>query len=103
MYVIYFAYICAYIICAYLFIYFVRMYTFLVNGEWRYYRSCAYMGEPGIEGDERFCLKRTGTYNVFMEFCTCNSKDGCNSSSVLTPHIILSSMCILISTFCLIF
>uniref|UniRef100_A0A6M2E0M1 Uncharacterized protein n=1 Tax=Xenopsylla cheopis TaxID=163159 RepID=A0A6M2E0M1_XENCH len=74
-----------------------------VNGEWRYYRSCAYMGEPGIEGDERFCLKRTGTYNVFMEFCTCNSKDGCNSSSVLTPHIILSSMCILISTFCLIF
>ncbi|XP_073993616.1 crooked [Rhodnius prolixus] len=51
-----------------------------VNGEWRYFRSCAYLGEPGIEGDERFCLMRTGTYNIFMEYCTCNSKDGCNSA-----------------------
>ncbi|KAF3421377.1 hypothetical protein E2986_00195 [Frieseomelitta varia] len=51
-----------------------------VNGEWRYFRSCAYMGEPGIEGDERFCLMRTGTYNIFMEYCTCNSKDGCNTA-----------------------
>ncbi|CAL1676240.1 unnamed protein product [Lasius platythorax] len=49
-----------------------------VNGEWRYFRSCAYMGEPGIAGDERFCLMRTGTYNIFMEYCTCSSKDGCN-------------------------
>uniref|UniRef100_U5ES17 Putative secreted protein n=1 Tax=Corethrella appendiculata TaxID=1370023 RepID=U5ES17_9DIPT len=52
-----------------------------VHGEWRYFRSCAYMGEPGIEGDERFCLMRTGTYNIFMEYCTCNSKDGCNSAT----------------------
>ncbi|KAL6444149.1 hypothetical protein ACFW04_001824 [Cataglyphis niger] len=51
-----------------------------VHGEWRYFRSCAYMGEPGIAGDERFCLMRTGTYNIFMEYCTCNSKDGCNSA-----------------------
>ncbi|XP_017065537.2 LOW QUALITY PROTEIN: uncharacterized protein LOC108104148 [Drosophila eugracilis] len=53
-----------------------------VHGEWRYFRSCAYMGEPGIEGDERFCLMRTGSYNIFMEFCTCNSKDGCNSAGI---------------------
>lgn len=39
------------------------------------------MGEPGIEGDERFCLMRTGTYNIFLEYCTCNSKDGCNAAS----------------------
>lgn len=52
-----------------------------VNGVWRYFRSCAYMGEPGIAGDERFCLMRTGTYNIFMEYCTCNSKDGCNTAS----------------------
>ncbi|KAI4494521.1 hypothetical protein M0802_008842 [Mischocyttarus mexicanus] len=51
-----------------------------VHGEWRYFRSCAYMGEPGIAGDERFCLMRTGTYNIFLEYCTCNSKDGCNSA-----------------------
>lgn len=42
-----------------------------VHGEWRYFRSCAWMGEPGIGGDERFCLMRTGTYNIFMEYCTC--------------------------------
>jgi len=59
---------------------FVSFRFFTVNGEWRYFRSCAYMGEPGIAGDERFCLMRTGTYNIFMEYCTCNSKDGCNSS-----------------------
>ncbi|XP_030384460.1 uncharacterized protein LOC115631764 [Scaptodrosophila lebanonensis] len=52
-----------------------------VHGEWRYFRSCAYMGEPGIEGDERFCLMRTGSYNIFMEYCTCNSKDGCNGAN----------------------
>ncbi|XP_026292986.1 uncharacterized protein LOC113217342 [Frankliniella occidentalis] len=60
-----------------------------VNGEWRYFRSCAYMGEPGIQGDERFCLMRTGTYNIFMEYCTCNSKDGCNSAGSLKGNILL--------------
>ncbi|XP_001604229.1 uncharacterized protein LOC100120607 isoform X1 [Nasonia vitripennis] len=60
-----------------------------VNGEWRYFRSCAYMGEPGILGDERFCLMRTGTYNIFMEYCTCNSKDGCNSAPGLHHNIFL--------------
>lgn len=45
------------------------------------------MGEPGIEGDERFCLMRTGTYNIFMEFCTCNSKDGCNSAGLVNPKM----------------
>ncbi|CAK1555835.1 unnamed protein product [Leptosia nina] len=53
-----------------------------VNGEWRYIRDCAYLGEVGIQGDERFCLMRTGTYNIFVEYCTCNSKDGCNSASL---------------------
>jgi hypothetical protein len=45
------------------------------------------MGEPGIEGDERFCLMRTGTYNIFMEYCTCNSKDGCNGAGLATPKL----------------
>lgn len=58
---------------------------FLVNGEWRYFRSCAYMGEPGIVGDERFCLMRTGTFNIFLEYCQCNSKDGCNSGHLAKP------------------
>lgn len=44
------------------------------------------MGEPGIVGDERFCLMRTGTFNIFMEYCTCNSKDGCNSAGLAKPQ-----------------
>ncbi|XP_014286125.1 UPAR/Ly6 domain-containing protein crok [Halyomorpha halys] len=68
-----------------------------VNGEWRYFRSCAYLGEPGIEGDERFCLMRTGTYNIFMEYCTCNSKDGCNTGSTLSS-ISFFSLFMLISS-----
>ncbi|XP_075234961.1 crooked isoform X2 [Lycorma delicatula] len=60
-----------------------------VNGEWRYFRSCAYLGEPGIEGDERFCLMRTGSYNIFMEYCTCISKDGCNTAALTSCSIIL--------------
>lgn len=60
-----------------------------MNGEWRYFRSCAYMGEPGIVGDERFCLMRTGTFNIFMEYCTCNSKDGCNSSALTSPKLLI--------------
>ncbi|XP_044739538.1 uncharacterized protein LOC123300923 [Chrysoperla carnea] len=66
-----------------------------VHGSWRYFRSCAYMGEPGIGGDERFCLMRTGTYNIFMEYCTCNSKDGCNTGSSFT----VSAICIIACTF----
>ncbi|XP_038222578.1 uncharacterized protein LOC119840138 [Zerene cesonia] len=58
-----------------------------VNGEWRYIRDCAYLGEVGIQGDERFCLMRTGTYNIFVEYCTCNSKDGCNSASLAYPNV----------------
>ncbi|XP_013140990.1 PREDICTED: uncharacterized protein LOC106105252 [Papilio polytes] len=68
-----------------------------VNGEWRYFRDCAYLGEVGIMGDERFCLMRTGTYNIFIEYCTCNSKDGCNSSSLFGPvPLVIFSMATLL-------
>lgn len=55
------------------------------------------MGEPGIEGDERFCLMRTGSYNIFLEYCTCNSKDGCNTASTtqLATGIALLGACTL--------
>jgi len=70
----------------------------LVYGKWRFYRSCAFLGEPGIGGDERYCLMRTGTHNIFTEYCTCNSRDGCNAASsdsysvfnfILTPVLIM--------------
>lgn len=77
--------------------------VFAVAGEWRYFRSCAYMGEPGIVGDERFCLMRTGTFNIFMEYCTCNSKDGCNSAGLAKPqsmlYTTLFAVAILVATF----
>ncbi|XP_013780410.1 uncharacterized protein LOC106464798 [Limulus polyphemus] len=53
-----------------------------VYGQWRYIRSCAFLGSPGEgTGDESYCLMRTGTFDVFVETCTCNSKDGCNSAT----------------------
>ncbi|XP_050519768.1 uncharacterized protein LOC126893517 [Daktulosphaira vitifoliae] len=55
-----------------------------VYGKWRYYRSCAFLGEPGIGNDERYCLMRTGTNNIFTEYCTCNTRDGCNSASLMS-------------------
>lgn len=61
-----------------------------VDGNWRFIRSCAFLGTPG-EGtyDENYCLMRTGTYNVFVETCTCNSKDGCNAAPALRDSPLL--------------
>ncbi|XP_054267354.1 uncharacterized protein LOC128990312 [Macrosteles quadrilineatus] len=70
-----------------------------VNGEWRYFRSCAYLGEPGIQGDERFCLMRTGTYNIWMEYCTCNTKDGCNTGSLTALSSLAAFVFVLVTLF----
>ena len=49
----------------------------LVDGNWRYIRSCAWLGEPGLgshsgnQPDERYCIHRSGTYNIHIEYCTC--------------------------------
>ncbi|KAF0297840.1 hypothetical protein FJT64_000508 [Amphibalanus amphitrite] len=51
-----------------------------VNGQWRVIRDCARVGEPGIGGDERFCLHKWGTFDIYTEVCTCAAKDGCNSA-----------------------
>lgn len=61
------------------------------------------MGEPGIVGDERFCLMRTGTFNIFLEYCQCNSKDGCNAAGLATPSklgIFAVSIIIMLRLFC---
>eukprot|EP00096_Caligus_rogercresseyi_P010380 TRINITY_DN3763_c0_g1_i1.p1 TRINITY_DN3763_c0_g1~~TRINITY_DN3763_c0_g1_i1.p1 ORF type:complete len:146 (+),score=7.94 TRINITY_DN3763_c0_g1_i1:25-462(+) len=63
-----------------------------VDGKWRYIRSCARLGEPGMGGDERYCLHRSGTYNIHIETCTCRSKDGCNHApSISSNYALISS------------
>jgi len=51
-----------------------------IYGKWRIKRDCARLGEPGIGGDERYCIFRSGTYNIHSEYCTCNAKDKCNGA-----------------------
>ncbi|CAG0896645.1 unnamed protein product [Cyprideis torosa] len=54
-----------------------------VYGQWRYIRDCAYFGETGLGGDERYCMRRSGTWNIHIEYCHCKNKDGCNSAHSL--------------------
>jgi len=75
-----------------------------IHGNWRTIRSCAFLGSPGEgTGNEHNCLYRQGTHDIYTEFCTCNSKDGCNTGAlhIATPLII--SAFIIISTLILIF
>lgn len=53
-----------------------------VNGEWRTLRGCGYLTEQlnSFDGPINACKMRHGTYDIFMESCTCNTKDGCNSA-----------------------
>lgn len=54
-----------------------------VNGEWRTIRGCGYLGPPGDsqDGPDSNCQKRHGNYDIFVETCACNSKDGCNAAT----------------------
>lgn len=64
-----------------------------VEGEWRTIRGCAILGEPGEgTGNEHHCLVQRGTWDIYIEYCTCNSKDGCNSG----PSIHLSRPLLLV-------
>ncbi|XP_021951888.1 uncharacterized protein LOC110848860 [Folsomia candida] len=68
-----------------------------IEGKWRFIRGCAFLGEPGIGGDERFCRRYLGSYDLYTEDCLCRSKDGCNGA-ISTKHslteftIIVSSL-----------
>ena len=69
-----------------------------VHGNWRTIRNCAFLGEPGEgTGNEHHCLIRQGTHDIYMEYCTCNSKDGCNSASGLTLSPIFLTIAIMIA------
>lgn len=54
-----------------------------INDEYRVIRGCGYINDtfdtilPGADIDDK-CFRRTGTFSVMVEYCICNSDDGCN-------------------------
>jgi len=68
-----------------------------IQGKWRFIRGCAFLGEPGIGGDERFCRRYMGNYDLYTEDCLCRSKDGCNGAlshrgGSLTEFVTIAAM-----------
>ncbi|KPM11841.1 hypothetical protein QR98_0104170 [Sarcoptes scabiei] len=69
-----------------------------IHGNWRTIRNCAFLGSPGEgTGNENNCLYRKGTYDIYLEYCTCNSKDGCNDASRLVSNFQRYNLNILVS------
>ncbi|CAG0923806.1 unnamed protein product, partial [Notodromas monacha] len=56
-----------------------------VDGQWRFIRSCAFVDNPGLDGDERYCRILEGTFNIHVEHCECKGKEGCNAAHSLSP------------------
>ncbi|XP_054168067.1 uncharacterized protein LOC128965399 [Oppia nitens] len=73
-----------------------------IHGNWRTIRGCAFLGQPGEgTGNEHNCLYRQGTHDIYQEYCTCNSKDGCNVGALGSPIfkliVIMTIMTLIIS------
>lgn len=66
-----------------------------VNGQWRTVRGCGYLvgpnGEASLANPNHLneCKMNLGNYDIFVESCTCNTKDGCNSATGLAGQISL--------------
>ena len=63
-----------------------------INLEFTQYTKCkiilAGLRNPGPRASEfdshiyfRYCIHRSGTYNIHVEYCTCRKKDGCNGAA----------------------
>lgn len=77
------------------------------NGQWRTIRSCGYLpaekgGDSAASDDPnetpspaaQTCEIHHGSYDVFVETCACNNKDGCNAATHIASH---SSMLLVMS------
>lgn len=74
-----------------------------VNDDYRTIRGCGYVNEEGneIKANTQIsndCIKRAGTFSVLVQYCSCNSDDGCNHSN----HLIVSSLTLIIPFFLMI-
>ncbi|XP_045466117.1 uncharacterized protein LOC123674971 [Harmonia axyridis] len=49
-----------------------------VDGRWQYIRSCGVQDDLKVQKDDMVCKTRNYPGDVIIEYCTCNSKDGCN-------------------------
>ncbi|XP_044756906.1 uncharacterized protein LOC123315317 [Coccinella septempunctata] len=49
-----------------------------VDGRWQYIRSCGVQDDLKIQQEDIICKTRTYPGDVIIEYCTCNSEDGCN-------------------------
>ncbi|XP_075215111.1 UPAR/Ly6 domain-containing protein crok-like [Lycorma delicatula] len=56
-----------------------------VYGKIRVVRGCGFIED---ENKERACIQRTGTHDVFMNYCTCKG-DLCNSAVSLTSSTLV--------------
>ena len=52
-----------------------------VNGEWRYFRSCAFLGEPGVGNDERFV--QNSFSSCFVRLCSAVNLNSHDTAIVL--------------------
>lgn len=62
-----------------------------MNDDYRYIRGCGYVDEDGQQiapGTQlpAECIKRAGTFSVLVQYCSCNSGDGCNHAA----HMVIS-------------
>ena len=44
----------------------------------------------------RYCIHRSGTYNIHVEYCTCRKKDGCNGQTGLAASWTLISFLLVV-------
>ena len=44
----------------------------------------------------RYCIHRSGTYNIHVEYCTCRKKDGCNGKTGLAGSWTLISFLLVV-------
>ncbi|XP_071042512.1 UPAR/Ly6 domain-containing protein crok [Parasteatoda tepidariorum] len=54
-----------------------------VTDDYRFVRGCGWLSNENVSHD---CFKRAGTFNVLIQYCSCNY-DGCNAA----PHTIQQS------------
>lgn len=60
-----------------------------VRDDYRFVRGCGWLSS---EKESTDCFKRAGTFNVLIQYCSCDS-DGCNTA----PHTIQYSWAVLLS------